>query len=406
MKAFMTASFVACTMAPMFLSGGGVTIPTDMSQTAKPATIKVLISKQNDKVLLEAKGQYHMYNPLNGLPLTDGIMTKKKWISSSDNGLVWGELIPGMRQIRIVPANAQSTLLVSGIEYRGCIEIYDFKGKLHVVNEVDIERYLKSIMTAQFASEIDEEVMDALAITARTNAYYLVNRKQTAYWHVDAAEVGYQGYALTLQNLHVDRAINNTRHMVMTYEGEPFPTSWVKNSAGKTADFAAVARKNVKTPPGVESGFAAHERENHAWTFSLSKQDLAKALGAVKVSEFDLYRDAKSQKVYGARLKEGNATHQFDFTKLQAALGAAQLKSNDFIIETTGDKIVFKGFGEGNGVGLCLFSASAMADKGEKAPKILTSFFPETKLENIRCINEIDKVTLSDPASEESETAK
>ena len=49
-----------------------------------------------------------------------------------------------------------------------------------------------------------------------------------------------------------------------------------------------------------------------------------------------------------------------------------------------GDQIVFKGFGEGNGVGLCLFSASAMADKGEKAPKILSAFYPETQLENIR----------------------
>jgi len=393
--AYLAVSLIACTMNPLSLSAGGVTIPTDTSQNAKPATIKVLISKQNDKILLEAKGKYHIYNPLDGLLLTSGVMTKKQSIYSSDNGLVWGELIPGMHQIRIVPANAQSTLLVNGIEYRGCVEIYDFKGKLNVVNEVDIERYLKSVMTAQFPSEMDEEVMDAIAITARTNAYYLVNRKQTAYWHVDAAEVGYQGYALTLQNLHVDRAINNTRHMVMTYAGEPFPTSWTKNSAGKTADFATVARKNVKTPPGVEAEFAAHEREQHAWTFSLSKQDLAKALGAVKVSEFDLYKDAKSQKIYGARLKEGDKMHQFDFTKLQTALGAARLKSNDFTIEAVGDKILFKGFGEGNGVGLCLFSANAMADKGEKAPKILTSFFPETQLEKIRCINEIDKKTLS-----------
>ena len=60
------------------------------------------------------------------------------------------------------------------------------------------------------------------------------------------------------------------------------------------------------------------------------------------------------------------------------------MKSNDFQIQVTSDKVIFKGFGEGNGVGLCLFSANAMADKGEKAPKIMTSFFPETKLEKLR----------------------
>ena len=83
-------------------------------------------------------------------------------------------MFPGIFQIRLVPADAQSTILVDGIEYRGCVEVYDFKGKLYVVNEVDIERYLKSIMTSQFINEIDEEVMDAVAITARTNAYFLV----------------------------------------------------------------------------------------------------------------------------------------------------------------------------------------------------------------------------------------
>jgi len=109
----------------------------------------------------------------------------------------------------------------------------------------------------------------------------------------------------------------------------------------------------------------------------------------VKVTSFDLYQDERSQKVYGARLKEGEKSLQFDFAKLQAALGNTRLKSNDFKVQIVGDKILFKGFGEGNSVGLCLFSAAAMADKGEKAPKILNCFFPETKLEKIRSINDL-----------------
>jgi stage II sporulation protein D len=387
-KTVLAASFVACALAPVALLPAGIEIPTDISQKAKPATIRVLISKQKDKIFLEAKGHHLIYNPLNEILLMEESSTEKHWLFTDARGLKWGELLPGIFQIRIVPADAQSTILVDGIEYRGCVEIYDLKGKLYAVNEVDIERYLKSIMTAQFPSEMDEEVMDAVAITARTNAYYLASRKPEAYWHVDSQDVGYQGYAMTLQNLHVDRAINNTRHMVMIYKGALFPTAWTKDSAGKTADFASIFRKDVRAPQGVESPFAAHDREKHAWTFSISKKDLGKALGAAKVNEFDLYQDAKSQKIYGARVKDDTDVVQFDFTKLQKALGAVRLKSNDFIVEANGDQIVFKGFGEGNGVGLCLFSASAMADKGAKAPKILASFFPDTQLENIPSFDE------------------
>lgn len=363
-------------------------IPTDFSQKSKPATIKVLVSKHKDTVLLEAKGHYEMYNPLNNILLTQGSSLKRQWVTPSKNGLIWGELVPGNFEIRLVPKDAKSTLLVDGIEYRGCVEIYDIKGQLYVVNEVDIERYLKSVMTAQFPHEIDEEVMDAIAITARTNAYYLVARNPVTQWHVEAQEVGYQGYAVTLQNLHVDRAINNTRHMVLTYHGVPFPATWTKDSAGKTADFATVFRKNVSCPQGVESPFAAHDRDKHSWAFSISKQDLAKALGAVKVNEIDLYQDHTSHKVYGARVKDGTQAVQVDFTKLQTALSPTKLKSNDFIVEVHGDQIQFKGFGEGSGVGLCLFSASAMADKGEKATKILETFFPETKLERKRSLED------------------
>lgn len=390
-KTLLAASLVACTLAPVSLLPGAIEIPKDTSQKAKPATIKVLIDKQKTKILLEAKGRYSVYNPQNEFLLTTGSSSGVHAITPSDTGLKWGELFPGIYQIRLVPNDAQGSLLVDGIEYRGCVEVWDFKGKLFVVNEVDIERYLKSIMTSQFVNEIDEEVMDAVAITARTNAYYLVSRKMEAPWHVDAHDVGYQGYAVTLQNLHVDRAVNNTRHMVLTYQGRPFPTTWTKDSAGKTADFSSIYRKDVDAPKGVEAPFAAHDRDKHGWSFSISKQELAKALGAAHVNAFDVYQDKKSQKVYGARVKDGAELHQFDFTKLQKALGAARLKSNDFNILVQGDKIIFKGFGEGTGVGLCLYSASAMSDKGEKAPKILSAFYPDTQLEKIRSFDEKSK---------------
>jgi stage II sporulation protein D len=370
----------------------GIEIPTDISEKGKPATIKVLLAKEKKKVLLEAKGSHSMYHPISKLLLTEGSFTKRQWICCSEQGLVWGELIPGNYQIRLVPNDSNSTILVDGIEYRGCVEIYDIKGEIFVVNEVDIERYLKSTMPAQFPSDLDDEVMDAIAIVARTNAYYIASKTAPAHWHVDASDVGYEGSALTLQIPQVDKAINNTRFMTMTYQGLPFPATWTKDSAGKTTDFSTLFRKDVNTPSGVQSAYASHHRPQSAWTLSLSKQELAKALGVSRVVEFDIYQDTKSQKVYGAKVKAEGKTLQFDFAQLQKALGSARLKSSDFQVQTTGDSLIFKGFGEGSGVGLCLFSASAMSDKGEKAPKILAAFFPETKLNIIRSFEEMESM--------------
>ena len=183
-----------------------------------------------------------------------------------------------------------------------------------------------------------------------------------------------------MQNLAVERAISSTRHMVLRYKGAYFPTTWTKDSAGRTADYTTIFRKEVTVPHGVEAPFAAHDRDKHGWTFTISKKDLAKALGAARVSEFEVYQDEKSKKVYGARINAG----QSSLISLSFSLpSAVRLKSNDFTVVSNGEQIIFKGFGEGNGVGLCLFSATAMADIGEKAPKILATFFPQTKLKNV-----------------------
>ncbi|MBS0620399.1 MAG: SpoIID/LytB domain-containing protein [Verrucomicrobia bacterium] len=388
MKAYPTliaAALLTGTLAPHHMIAAE--LAGDISQWSKPPTIKVLIGKQVDKTLLEAKGRYLLYNLDNGVLVTNSSSSTRAHLTTAPYGLKWGESIPGLYQMRLVPGDSQSTFLVDGIEYRGCLEVYDIQGKLYIINEVDIERYLKSILTAQFPNELGDEVMDAVAIVARTNAYSLVERKSSSPWHVEAADVGYLGYALTLQNIHVDRAISSTRHMVMTYHNMPFAASWTQNSAGKTAEFATIFRKEIPSPHGVDSVFAARDREKHSWSFAVSRSDLAKVLGARQIAAVDLYQDKETQKVYGMRVKDGAELRQYDFFKLQKALGANRLKSSDFTIETEGDQMLFKGFGEGHGVGLCLYSASAMADRGDKAPKILAAFFPDTKLQNIRTLH-------------------
>lgn len=371
--------------SPLFSSS--FYLPSDISQRSKPATIRVKLAQNAQKLLLEAKGRYHIYDPDTEMLISSGIQTKRAWIVSDENGLKWKEVFPGIYQIRVVPADQDSSILINGIEYRGCVEIYDLKGKLLVVNEVDIERYLKSTMTAQFPNEMDDEVMDAVAIIARTNAYFLASRKAINEWDVEAKQVGYVGDALALQNRHVDRAIDHTQHMILTYEGTAFAATWVKDSAGTTADYATIFRKDLRSPPGVESPFSLKDKEKRKWTLTMTKAELARSLGLATIQALDLYKDQKSHKIYGVKIKDRDQAQSFDFFKLQNAVGSSRLKSNEFTVSLQGDQIIFQGYGEGASVGLCLFGANAMADKGDKAPQILSAFFPGTKLQNIRSMH-------------------
>ncbi len=363
-------------------------IRTDISQQSKPATIKVLLTDQAEGAILEVKGRYEIYNPANHLPITSGVMSKRHAIYAHGQGIKWGDPFPYIHQMRIVPADAESSILINGIEYRGCIEIYNLRGTLSIVNEVDIENFLKSVFSAQMIERTDEKILDAIAIVARTNAYYLASRNPHAEWHVRAEEAQYYGYGITLQNLAIDRAIENTRHTVMLYNNQPFAATWNDDCAGRTATYTSIFRKQVRTTQGVSAPLAARDREKHSWTLSIPKQQLADMLGLKKIINVNVYLDQPSEKAYAIRFSDGVLSQDLDFFTLQTKLGPEKLRSNDFEVEIKGDKVVFSGWGTGHGVGLCLYSTNLLLQKGESLTKILGQFFPNTQLKHRRSMKE------------------
>lgn len=359
---------------------------TDISQKSKPATVKVLLHRQASQALLEAKGRYEIYYPLDETKVSSGINSNRHSITAGEYGLKWGEDFKGYHQLRFVPVDSQSSLLVNGIQYRGCIEVWSNDGKLNIINEVGVEPYLKSILSSAFPNALHDEVMNAIAIVARTHAYYMGARNKQSAWHVSASEVGYQGASI-LPKKHIERAIDSTYHLILTYNNAPFAAAWTQNSAGKTVDFAAVFRKALSSPPGVTAPLAAKDRQQSKWTCALPKTVLAQVTDLSQVTGIDLYITPQAEKVYAVKVSGETQVKDFDFTTFQRIVGSQNLLSNDFTVETKGDEIVFTGYGEGPGVGLCLYSAKIQAERGEKAPQILEAFFPETKLEKVKSLN-------------------
>ncbi len=358
----------------------------DFSQKSKPATVKVLLHRQVPEVTLEVKGRYEIYYPLNETKISSGVNSKRHVVTGSESGIRWGEEFKDYHQLRFVPVDTQSSILVNGIQYKGCVEVWLNDGKLNVINEVGVEPYIKSTLTSAFPHPMHDEVMNAIAIVARTNAYFIGSRNKRAAWHVTASEVGYQGAGI-LPTKHIDRAVDTTYHAVLMYNNAPFAATWTQNSAGKTVDFAAVFRKALSSPPGVSAPIAAKDRQQNKWSCSLPKTLLAQATDLPHVTGVDLYVIPQADKVYAVKVTGETQVKDFDFTTFQRIVGPQKLRSNDFTVETKGDEIVFTGFGEGPGVGLCIYSAKAMAEKGEKAPQILEAFFPQTKLEKVKTLN-------------------
>lgn len=363
-----------------------------IAEPIAPRNIQILLEKDVDGALLEVKGPYYIFNPHDGTKVSSGLLGKRFMIHELENGLKWGEEFPGIHQIYIKPRSSETAIFINGIQYAGAVAIYGVAGTINIVNDIDIESFVKSQLTSQFLSPLEPEVMSALAILSRTDAYYHAMRANpTSFWHVSASELNYQGSALIVNNSPIDRAVESTRHLILLHSENgrnfPFATAWTENSAGKTAPYSQIFRKETFSPEkGVEAPHAALARQKAKWTYQIGKKTLAHLLNVNQVSAFELFVDKSSSKVYGARVKDGSQSFDIDFLTLQNRLGASHLQSSDFTVSVKDDNLVFTGFGKGHGVGLCLYSATALAQNGENAVKILSKFFPETYLYNLDAV--------------------
>lgn len=236
----------------------------------KPPTIRLLIAEDKPGVTIQVKGRYSLYDPNKNQHLDSRLQGKSKYAQALKGGLRWGEEFPGLFQLKIIPEEPYVTTIVDGIEYRGSIYVYAVDGRVNVVNEVDIEDYLDSILAYEYKKPLNTELLNAIAIAARTNAYFQSVNPKNKFWDVRADQVGYDGFAVTQIGSPIEDAIKNTRYMVLSRTG---------TYEGVTTPFAA--RWSTGTKRGQELGtystITLHQAENLAINGAHAAQILQKA---------------------------------------------------------------------------------------------------------------------------------
>lgn len=202
-------------------------------------SIRVLLCKDQDAVIVEIKDTYKLSDPYTGELLSSRYKGKRRNVNAIPDGIAWGEEFPGRYQITIEPDNYNTKISVDGIEYFGSITLYNVEGSISVVNHVLVEDYLDSLMSPMFRNEMPQELLSALAITARTNAYYQAQNSKSPYWDVDANLVGYKGTLTTTNGSPVQKALKQTQFMVLSQNGAgddakaPFAVQWGAYNIGK-----------------------------------------------------------------------------------------------------------------------------------------------------------------------------
>lgn len=142
----------------------------------------------------------------------------------------------------VLPATGE-TITIGGKPYRTAARVFiNSRGLLNVINELNLEDYLRGVVPAELGPRVYDELeaQKAQAIAART--YAVRNLGQFAAEGFDLcpgpACQAYQGFAA--EEALSDQAVRETAGLVMTYEGKPIDALYTSTCGGETSDVATM----------------------------------------------------------------------------------------------------------------------------------------------------------------------
>ncbi len=278
------------------------------------------------------------------------------------------------------PDDEKSVVQVSGL-----VQLVRRGKGLLVINQVDLEEYVKGVVPAEVNSAWHPEMLKAQAVAARTYALYQHMLSASRDYDVaagiqDQVYRGRQGI-----DARVEQAVESTRGLVITHQGAPIYAAFSSTAAGITEDAVIVWSKDLPYLKGVECPFDL-ESPYYQWKASFKLETLEQNLrqqgftvGTIATLTPLVY--SRAGRVATLRILHSQGELMLRGEELRKAVGYTVVPSTQFTIESFGPDVVLAGYGAGHAVGLCQWGAKELAELGYAYPSILRYYYPGTELQ-------------------------
>ena len=233
------------------------------------------------------------------------------------------------------------------------IKVYVVEEKKIV--EMPVEEYLYGVVAGEMRSDWPQEALRAQAVVARTFLLYFLEHHDGSMYEgadisTDVAEC--QAYNAEGVNDAIRRAVNDTRGMALSYEGQ-YINAWFHSCAGgKTATAPEGLNYKEENPPYIQVVDSPEEE---------APAEFAEWEGAF----------------------EADKVEEVNCVELRTALDPKVFRSTQLTSVSLEDgSLIVSGKGFGHGVGMSQWGAYTMAQQGEDYRAILAHYYVGAELVN------------------------
>jgi stage II sporulation protein D len=275
---------------------------------------------------------------------------------------------------------------VDGVKYRNKIFIVQGNNGFTVVNSLDSEDFISDVMM-NFPHNLQIETYKAISISLRSLLYSLRKLYPNDLYFITKNNkyFPYNGYATPSPLILV--ALKYTRSKVLFYKGLPAYTYYSYDSGGITSSAKEIFGYTVGYLKAVPSPFGSDGSQFSQWSYYYSDSRLSSILSSMvkgNVLSLKILSRTESGRVAYLYVRTNYKSYKITGKRLYDRIGRTILPSLLFSIYRHGSGYKFVGKGYGTGLGLPIYDANAFAEKGYTYVDILSHFYPNTELKELK----------------------
>ena len=309
----------------------------------------------------------------------------------------------------IIKNNDNRGIWLKNRRYAGELRVSIKNNKLQVINHIEIDKYLESVVGSEMPKEFPLAALQAQAVASRTYAMQLIDKKKN--FDVKATEDSQVYLGLESETPITRKAVRSTKSLVMLYQDKLINAVFHSSSGGRTEASGNVWK--YQFPYLISVIDYDQKSPKYIWSKKFSSSildDIFNKLGGL--NSIQIIKKSKSNRVlklliYGPKGKEIISGKTFrknlDLQSTKFELDLIDVSNGKEIYETdlsfnldkdldedlkpqplplmVNDYVLsVKGLGAGHGVGMSQWGAKSMAEKGASFRKILRHYYRGVKI--------------------------
>lgn len=304
----------------------------------------------SDYITLSSDNGFYLYNKNNKenevFQIIDtSIIVSKNYeegldILDSNNNIL--TTIPGDGSIIIGSGSFRDSIIQVGKKkYRDFLGFLVRNDGILLINHVEVENYLYGVVPKEVGASFPIESIKAQAVAARTYALSNINKHKNEGFNLcDTTHCQVYG-AMDAEHSSTNQAVNETRNMVVYYEGKLAETTFHSNNGGYT-------ESNKDAWGGAALGYLIAKEDkfslnspNSSWTVKLTLQEMNSKLisAGINVGELidmEVLEISEGKRVLKLKIKGSSKDEIISGSKLRTILGNNEIKSTFFNINKEG----------------------------------------------------------------------